>query len=194
MFIVCGVNHQTAPISIREKMVFPSDTQLPVLAQLTAFPEINEAALLSTCHRTELYCDVSTPQRLLPILSDVCNLPPDTLTPYFYCHQEHQGVQHALRVASGLDSMMLGESQILGQFKQTYATACQAGAASTTLKQIFPYIFRVSKRIRQQSGIGNAPVSIAYAAAQRILQTFPAATQPRVLISAGRSPLFLPIC
>lgn len=172
MFVACGLNHKTAPLSVREKIALPVAMQDQLLRQLINLPAIHEAAILSTCNRTEIYCHTSDPTQLMPWLKEEYQLPHSTMTSSFYMHQGNDGIRHVLRVASGLDSMMVGEPQILGQMKQAYQQACQAGTARQHLRQIFPSVFSASKRIRNQSGIGNNPVSIAYAAVQLASQLF----------------------
>ncbi len=172
MFVACGLNHKTAPLSVREKIALPVAMQDTLLHGLVGLPAVNEAAILSTCNRTEIYCDTDEPDRIIPWLANEHALSADTIAPYFYMHQGDDGVRHALRVASGLDSMMVGEPQILGQMKQAYQQACRVGTAKSSLRQVFPYVFSASKRVRNQSGIGNNPVSIAYAAVQLIGQLF----------------------
>ena len=115
VFIACGLNHKTAPLDVREKVALPLAMQDTLLSRLVDLPNVNEAAILSTCNRTEIYCDTDDPDSIAPWLAHEHQLPPESLTPYFYSHQGHHGVRHTLRVASGLDSMMLGEPQILGQ-------------------------------------------------------------------------------
>ncbi|AHE66385.1 glutamyl-tRNA reductase [Legionella oakridgensis] len=172
MFVACGLNHKTAPIDVREKVALSVSAQNTVLNSLMELPAINEAAILSTCNRTEIYCDTNDPQGLLPWLAQEQQVPLGVLSPHFYMHHEHHGIRHTLRVASGLDSMMLGEPQILGQMKQAYQHACHAGTIKNNLRQVFQYVFNASKRIRNLSGIGNNPVSIAFAAVQLIGQQF----------------------
>ena len=172
VYIACGLNHKTAPLHVREKVALQNGMQDALLCSLVDLPLINEAAILSTCNRTEIYCDTDDPTLIAPWLADVHQLKPDALAPYFYMHQGNNGIRHTLRVASGLDSMMLGEPQILGQIKQAYQQACRVGTIKTNLQPIFQYIFNATKRIRNQSGIGKNPVSIAYAAVQLIGQIF----------------------
>ena len=172
VFVACGLNHKTAPLDVREKVALSVERQDTLLRSLAGLPAINEAAILSTCNRTEIYCETDDPQCLAPWLASEHQLSPELITPYFYMHSEHQGVRHALRVASGLDSMMLGEPQILGQMKQAYQQARQVGTIKNNLQYIFPYVFSATKRIRNQSGIGKNPISIAYAAVQLISQIF----------------------
>lgn len=172
MFVACGLNHKTAPLDVREKVASSADMQNTLLNSLVGLSTVNEAALLSTCNRTEIYCETDDPTSLAPWLAAQHDLPTKSVIPYFYSHQGHQGVRHALRVASGLDSMMLGEPQILGQMKQAYQKAHSAGTIKHNLREIFPYIFGASKRVRTQSGIGNNPVSVAFAAVQLIGKLF----------------------
>lgn len=173
VFVACGLNHKTAPINVREKVALSEAMHETLLDKLLHLPEVNEAAILSTCNRTELYCDTDHPQVLVNWLAYEHHLTPEVLSPFLYMYEGHHGVKHTLRVASGLDSMMIGEPQILGQMKQAYQQACRVGSVKTQLRPVFEYVFRASKRIRTLSGIGANPVSIAYAAVQLIGQLFP---------------------
>ncbi len=172
VFVACGLNYKTAPIHVREKIALPPAMQESMLRNLIASTPVNEAAILSTCNRTEIYCDTDEPESIGFWLAKQHQLAPESLSPYLYLHPGSSGVRHTLRVASGLDSMMLGEPQILGQMKQAYQSACHAGTVKTNLRQTFQYIFSASKRIRSLSGIGTNPVSVAYAAIQLIGQLF----------------------
>ncbi|MGL5742686.1 MAG: glutamyl-tRNA reductase [Legionella sp.] len=170
VFVACGLNHKTAPINVREKVALSPATQDSLLHSLLNLPEVNEATILSTCNRTEIYCDTEDPQAITAWLANEHQLTLEELAPFLYCHIGHEGIKHTLRVASGLDSMMIGEPQILGQMKQAYQHACSLGAIKTELRPIFEYIFSAAKRVRTQSGIGTNPVSVAYAAVQLIGQ------------------------
>ena len=172
VFVACGLNHKTAPLDVREKVALPLAMQDALLSRLVDLPNVNEAAILSTCNRTEIYCDTDDPESIAPWLAHEHDLSPESLTPYFYEHRGHHGVRHTLRVASGLDSMMLGEPQILGQLKQAYQQGCRVGTIKNNLQHVFQYVFSASKRIRSLSGVGKNPVSIAYAAVQLIGQIF----------------------
>lgn len=188
VFVACGLNHKTAPITVRETIALPVAMQNELLHDLVSLPTVNEAAILSTCNRTEIYCDTDDPGSLIPWLTRSTPMETEQLSPYFYLHHGHHGVRHTLRVASGLDSMMLGEPQILGQMKQAYQQACQAGTVKTRLRPVFEYVFSASKRVRSRSGIGTNPVSIAYAAVQRVGQLFSEYAPLRVLlIGAGET-------
>jgi glutamyl-tRNA reductase len=172
VFVACGLNHKTAPLNVREKVALPVAMQDDLLSSLVNLPTVNEAAILSTCNRTEIYCDTDDPTSIAPWLAKEHQLSTEALASYFYLHQGYQGVRHTLQVASGLDSMMLGEPQILGQMKQAYQQACRMGAVKNNLRSVFEHVFSASKRIRNQSGIGKNPVSIAYAAVRLISQIF----------------------
>lgn len=188
VFVACGLNHKTASLEVREKMALSPASQDKLLHDLLGLPSINEAMILSTCNRMEIYCDMDEPHALLPWLLKHQHPDLEPLKPYFYTHQGYHGIRHTLRVASGLDSMMLGEPQILGQMKQAYHHACQVGTVKSQLRDTFEYLFSASKRIRSQSGIGNNPVSIAYAAVQLIGQLFSDYQSLRVfLIGSGET-------
>lgn len=171
-FIACGLNHKTAPIDVRETLALTLEQQKTLLDALLDVPQINEATLLSTCNRSELYCEIQNPDLLLPWFAQYFHLPLEKIQSYFYVLSDQEAIKHVLRVASGLDSMMLGESQILGQMKQAYQYAETCGAVGNTLRQIFPFAFGATKRIRNQSGISQHATSVAFAGAKLIQQHF----------------------
>jgi glutamyl-tRNA reductase len=172
VFVATGLNYKTAPLVVREEAARLSTPENSLLSRLLQLPYVYEAVTLSTCNRTEVYCELDNPEQLIPVLAEACNLPIDSLRPYLYQHIGNQAIQHLLRVASGLDSMMLGEPQILGQLKQAFREAEEQGGLSTSFRHLFPFVFNASKRIRNQSGIGNNPISIASAAVRLIGQCF----------------------
>lgn len=183
--VACGINHQTAPIAIREQLAFNQQQVIPPLQDLIARGYAREAAILSTCNRTEFYCEIDNPQRVTQWLH---SFSPVEVTPYLYLHQDQAAVRHIIRVASGLDSMVLGEPQILGQMKQAVAIAYQAGTIGSTLKRLFQHVFNVTKQVRTDTAIGTSPVSIAYGAvglAKRIFADLSQATA--LLIGAGET-------
>ena len=187
-FITYGLNHKTAPLEIREKFALSLDQQNILLCQLLDNQIAAEAAILSTCNRTEIYCDTPDPERLIDWFALQHHLNPNLLSPHCYLHHNHDGIRHTLRVASGLDSMMLGEPQIFGQMKEAFQNACRLGTIKTNLRPIFEYVFKASKRIRTLSDIGNNPVSIAYAAAQLVKKAFPNLSESQVfLIGSGET-------
>jgi glutamyl-tRNA reductase len=181
-FIVCGLNHKTTPIDIRETVALTVDQQKQLLDILLGLPDINEAVIISTCNRTEFYCDSAQPEMLLPWFAQYFAIPHDAISAYLYQHHDQHALQHLIEVTSGLDSMMLGESQILGQMKQAFQLAESQGAVGTNLRQIFPFIFGASKRIRNQSGIGQHATSVAFAGAKLIQQHYPNLTDLSVLL------------
>ncbi len=182
VFVACGLNHKTAPLAMREQVAFVPARHEELLQNLMDLPSVNEATILSTCNRTEIYCDTNEPQHLSSWLAFEHKLPEHQLQPHLYAHLNEDGIRHTLRVASGLDSMMLGEPQILGQLKQAYQIACQLGTIKSNLRSVFEYVFSASKRIRNLSGIGTNPVSVAYAAVQMIRQRLDNFTNLRVLL------------
>lgn len=189
--IALGINHKTAPVSIRERVAFSPEKLEEALRELTANGVASEAAILSTCNRTELVC--TTPaeddgSKIIDWFRHYHKLNPDELEPFLYVHPEGQAVQHLLRVACGLDSLILGEPQILGQIKTAYRTAVQAGTVGALLGKLFQYTFSVAKQIRSDTAIGSSPVSVAFAAvslAKQIFSDFPQHTA--LLIGAGET-------
>ncbi|GAA0232662.1 glutamyl-tRNA reductase [Castellaniella daejeonensis] len=163
-----GLNHVSAPVSVRERVSFPLDLVKPALAALrSAFGNgVREAAILSTCNRTEIYCaaDSGVAPELPGWLAEFNRLETGLLVPHLYQYQQNDAVRHAFRVASGLDSMVLGEPQILGQMKDAVRAAEQAGTLGTLLHQLFQRTFSVAKEVRSQTAIGAHSVSMAAAA------------------------------
>ncbi len=188
--LAVGINHKTAPIEIRERVAFAPDRLPEALHDLRARSRVEEAAILSTCNRTELMCCVkdTTADEVVTWLGDYHRLRKDQVTPYIYLHPEQNAVRHMLRVASGLDSMILGEPQILGQIKTAYATAMQAGTVGTLLGRLFQHTFSVAKQVRTDTAIGSSPVSVAFAAVSLAKQIFDDLPQRTVmLIGAGET-------
>lgn len=193
--VALGINHRTAPIQIRERVAFNPAILTHALQDLTACPHIMEGAILSTCNRTELYCTLETEtshepyeQMIAHWLSRYHKLPPSHLTPYLYSHPDQAAIRHLLRVASGLDSMVLGEPQILGQMKSAYHAANAAGTLGTLLNRLFQHTFTVAKQVRTDTAIGNSPVSVAFAAIDLAKQIFAQLSQKTaLLIGAGET-------
>lgn len=185
-----GINHKTAPVDIRERVAF-TPTQIPeALRDLVSSPHIQEAAIISTCNRTELYCglDYQDTALITRWLSDFHCLAVNDIEPYIYTYPDHDAVRHALRVASGLDSMVLGEPQILGQMKDAYIAANEAGTLGGLLDRLFQHSFSVAKQVRTDTAIGASPVSVAFAAvslAKQIFSNFEEHTA--MLIGAGET-------
>jgi len=167
---VIGVNHTTAPVQIREHVAFNSEHLGAALRELTA-QHATEAAILSTCNRTELYCYTDNPEKPISWLSHYHKLDAQHIQPYLYTLPQNEAVKHAFRVASGLDSMVLGEAQILGQFKDSVRIAQDAGTLGTLLHKLFQRTFEVAKEVRTNTEIGANSISMSAAAvklAQRI--------------------------
>lgn len=184
--IACGINHQTAPLAIREQLAFAPERLIEPLQDLIVSGCAREAAILSTCNRTEFYCEIENSKQVSQWLHQWRNLPQSSLEPYLYCHQDQSAVRHIMRVASGLDSMVLGESQILGQMKQAVTLASQAGTLGTQLKRLFQHVFTVTKQVRTDTAIGSSPVSIAYTAVSLSKRIFADLSQvSALLIGAG---------
>ncbi len=186
-----GLNHKSAPISIREKLAFTPDSVIPALQELAGIPHVSEAVILSTCNRTELYCGVDSDNphlALLDWLAGYHQLPIEQLKPHLYSHVARNSIRHLYRVACGLDSMVLGEPQILGQIKTAYHTAKQAGTLDKTLTKLFHSSFTAAKKVRTDTAIGSSPVSVAFTAVRLAHQIFgDLKTQTVLLIGAGET-------
>ncbi len=182
---VIGVNHTTAPIQIREHVAFDSEHLGSALRELT-LRDASEAAILSTCNRTELYCSTDNPTKPLHWLMQYHKLETNNIQPYIYTLPDNEAVKHAFRVASGLDSMVLGEPQILGQFKQSVKIAQDAGTLGTLLHKLFQRTFEVAKEVRTNTDIGANSISMAEAAVKLAQRIFGDISQQKVLfIGAG---------
>ncbi len=183
-----GINHYTAPVKIREKAAFAPERLVDALRNVTANGGAGEATILSTCNRTELYCGLPTGdgRSVVEWFCDYHRLGQRDLGPYLYRHPGPEAVKHAFRVAAGLDSMVLGEPQILGQMKEAFATAHKAGATGKILNRLFQQTFAVAKQVRTDTAIGANPVSVASAAVLLAKQIFDSLAQQTVLlIGAG---------
>ncbi|HMN20320.1 MAG TPA: glutamyl-tRNA reductase [Ottowia sp.] len=184
-----GLNHTTAPLDLRGRFAFALDQVAPALARLRQMHARHpEAALLSTCNRTEVYCASDQVQidHTLGWLAQAGQVPIDALHQHTYVLQGGQAARHAFRVASGLDSMVLGEPQILGQMKSAVRAAQDAGALGTTLNQLFQRSFAVAKEVRSSTDIGAHSISMAAAAVRLASQLFEDLSQVKVLyVGAG---------
>jgi glutamyl-tRNA reductase len=180
-----GVNHTTAPIAIRENVAFSNDNLREALSDLTA-RNATEAAILSTCNRTEIYVQSPQAEPVIDWLANYHKLDIANIQPYTYTLSNHEAVKHAFRVASGLDSMVLGEPQILGQFKQSVKIAQEAGTLGTNLHKLFQRTFEVAKEVRTNTDIGGSSISMAAAAVKLAQRIFGNLSQQKVLlIGAG---------
>jgi glutamyl-tRNA reductase len=184
---ILGLNHNTAPVEIREQVVFAGDEVAQALARLTEIDGVDEAVLLSTCNRTEFYIITSDGgrDRVRDWLQLDRNLDPRFVDSLFTLDAE-EAIRHIFRVACGLDSMVLGEPQILGQLKDAYREAQQAGAAGKQLSRLFQHTFSVAKKVRTDTEIGANPVSVASAAVNLAQQFFAKFSQhTALLVGAG---------
>jgi glutamyl-tRNA reductase len=184
-----GLNHNTAPLDLRGKFAFALEQMAPTLNALRqSHSQNSEVAILSTCNRTEIYGagDTSQLQQTLAWLAQSGGVSPDALHGHTYTLQDDQAARHAFRVASGLDSMVLGEPQILGQMKDAVRAASEAGALGTTLNQLFQRSFAVAKEVRSSTEIGAHSISMAAAAVRLASQLFEDLSETRVLfVGAG---------
>jgi glutamyl-tRNA reductase len=181
-----GLNHATAPVSIREQVAFQLETLGTALRDLLGQPQVKEAAILSTCNRTEVYFNGGDAQPVMRWLEAFHRVPKATLSPHIYTLPQDEAVPHAFRVASGLDSMILGEPQILGQMKQAVKSAEAAGSLGLVLNRLFQRTFAVAKDVRTQTDIGSASISMAAASIKLAERIFPSIAEQRVLlIGAG---------
>lgn len=186
--IALGINHHSAPVALRERVAFAGSALPEALAALRALPPVREAALLSTCNRTELYAITQDDGHSL-VEWLACH--PDggqDLSAYLYRHQDADAVRHLFRVATGLDSLVLGEPQILGQVKQAWSAARSAGTLGSQLDRLFQHAFVTAKRARSETRIGNSPVSVASIAVRLAQESFARLDESSVLlVGAGET-------
>jgi glutamyl-tRNA reductase len=189
--LVSGLSHKTAPVEIREALAFPEHTLGEALTDLTSFPHINEAIILSTCNRTEVYTVGSdldcSQQDVVTFLNSCHDLKHCNTEDYLYFHDSLGAVNHLFRVVSSLDSMIVGEAQILGQAKAAYSHAFEVQTTNLVLNRLFRQAFAVGKRVRTETDIGENAVSISYAAVQLAKKVFSdLAGKSVMLIGAGK--------
>lgn len=181
-----GMNHHTAPLAVREQVTFSAENLEAALRDLVAHESVREAAIISTCNRTEVYCSTPEPVRAIDWLARFHHLKAPALEPFLYTLPRERAVTHAFRVASGLDSMVIGEPQILGQMKDAVKSAEQAGTMGTVLHKLFQSTFSVAKEVRTQTEIGTSSVSMAAAAVKVAERIYPSITGQKILfVGAG---------
>ncbi|MGB0467201.1 MAG: glutamyl-tRNA reductase [Pontibacterium sp.] len=188
--LALGINHKTASVSVRERVAFSPDQLADALAAARRCAQLKEVAILSTCNRTELYCssELSGTRALLEWLGDFHALDPDELQACSYAHWGEDAARHMMRVASGLDSLVLGEPQILGQLKSSYALSQEEGHVGAELGRLFQQTFSVAKQVRTDTAIGENPVSVAYAAVSLAQHIFSNLKDSKaLLIGAGET-------
>jgi len=191
--VAVGINHKTAPVSVREKISFNPDALSTALQSMVDSVDCKEAVILSTCNRTELYLVQEgnveiTQERLIHWLEQYHNVPATTILPSLYMHQDQEAVNHMMRVACGLDSLVLGEPQILGQMKQAYSQAKAAGSLALVMDRLFQRTFGVAKQVRTDTDIGASAVSVAFASVNLAKHIFAKLENARVLlVGAGET-------
>ncbi|MHB9003121.1 MAG: glutamyl-tRNA reductase [Coriobacteriia bacterium] len=186
-----GLSHKTAPIEIREKLTFPANRQEDALAMLLSSPDVREAVILSTCNRTEVYAVTAAgedgPGAIIEFMASYHGLDRHELTRYLYIREGEDVVHHLFRVVASLDSMVIGEAQVLGQVKDAYAMAMDYQATGRIFNRLFRQSFEVGKRVRTETAIGEAAVSISYAAVELAKKVFDTLEGRTVLVvGAGK--------
>ncbi|HEY8009871.1 MAG TPA: glutamyl-tRNA reductase [Rudaea sp.] len=188
--VALGLNHLTAPLDLREKVAFAPESTAQALSDLARQPGVNEALILSTCNRTELYVEVASGAETVPQrwLLDHHQLTGRRIDEFLYHHEDNAAVRHLFRVATGLDSMVLGEPQILGQVKDAYQAARAVGTLRTPMERLLQQTFAVAKRVRTDTRIGANPVSVAFTAVRLAERLFANLRDASVLlIGAGET-------
>lgn len=186
MIFTLGINHHSAPLAIRERVAFNAEKLHGALADLTRSPLVKEVAILSTCNRTEIYCSAEAPEVVIDWLSRYHQVDRADLAPYLYTHDQPEAIRHAFRVACGLDSMVIGEPQILGQMKDAVRVAEESGTLGTQLHKLFQRSFSVAKEVRSTTAIGANIVSMAAAGVHLAERIFESVADQRILfIGAG---------
>jgi len=188
--ILLGASHHSAPVDLRERIDFSRRGVPEALSVLSEISDITEVAVLSTCNRSEIYAMCSNPvsvgQVLVSFMSSYHDVPESELAPHIYIRHDTDAVRHLFRTAAGLDSLLVGEPQILGQVKDAYTTASQHQCTGALLNRLFHWSFAVGKRVRSETGIGEGAVSVSYAAVSLARKIFGSLKERNVLlIGAG---------
>ena len=189
-FVTYGINHNTAPVNIRENLAFNDEVLSCALESLKQHSNVLEAVIVSTCNRTEIYCYISDNNASVvkEWLHSFHKQDAESLDEYLYHYKDQDVIRHLLRVTCGLDSMVLGEPQILGQIKTAYSHALNSKALGKTLGRLFQHAFTVAKQVRTDTAIGSSPVSVAFAAVNLAKQIFSnLADSTALLIGAGET-------
>lgn len=191
--VVVGLNHKTAPISLLERLAIPEEQSAKALHHLLNYEHVVEGVILSTCNRIEVYASVTRfhggAQDLRNFLAEFCHVAPEDFSDHLYTYHDEGAVRHLLRVAAGIDSLVIGESEILGQVRRAYAIAEQESATGQLLRMAFVSALRTGKRARNETGIGRNPASISSAAVNLARRAFPSdglAGKSVAIIGAGK--------
>jgi glutamyl-tRNA reductase len=188
--LALGINHNTAPVELRERVAFAPEQMVSALRQLLKSAQLHDVVILSTCNRTEIYCsgNQANTEVVLSWLSSFHNVDKHQLNDFIYQHHELDACKHIMRVACGLDSLVLGEPQILGQIKQAFSLAKNSGAISSLFERLFQHSFSVAKQVRTDTDIGANAVSVAYAAVNLAKHIFGKLNHAKVLlVGAGET-------
>lgn len=188
--LALGINHNTAPVALRERVAFAPEQLVDALQQLSSNVGLLDVVILSTCNRTEIYCSGknANTKSILAWLGQFHHVDASQLAEYIYYHQDVDACKHLMRVACGLDSLVLGEPQILGQMKQAFANARNSATISSLFERLFQHTFSVAKQVRTDTEIGANAVSVAFAAVNLAKRIFGSLHQAKVLlIGAGET-------
>ncbi len=191
--VVVGLNHKTAPVGLLERLAVSTDELPKALHQLATYEHVLEGVVLSTCNRIEVYALVSRfhggAQDIRNFFAEFCHVAPEDFTDHLYTYHDDGAVRHLFRVAAGIDSMVVGESEILGQVRRAYRSAEEEGVVHRVLAAVFRQAFRVGKRARNETAVGRNPVSISSAAVELAKQAFDGGTlvgKSVVIVGAGK--------
>ncbi len=184
-FFALGINHTTAPVDLREKVAFVPERLNDALKHAQSLGLTDDLVIVSTCNRTELYCITDSPDDLTDWLATTHGISSKALVDHLYQHGEEDAFIHLMRVASGIDSMVLGEPQILGQVKTALQYARDAGTVTPKLARIFEQVFSAAKKVRTETAIGAQAVSLGYAVLQLARQVFSDLSATTVLLVAA---------
>lgn len=185
-----GINHNTAPLELREKVAFGPGKLQKALLELGQKEQVRSSVIISTCNRTEIYCaaKASSKNHIIDWLSEFHQVDPNHLRPSIYVHEEQAAIRHLMRVSCGLDSLVLGEPQILGQVKQAFSDSRELNVIDSAMDKLFQKTFSVAKRVRTETDIGSSAVSVAYAACTLAKHIFESLEQATVLlVGAGET-------
>src|SRR3954471_1904595 len=185
--VLVGLNHKTAPVEVRERLAFSDDACAQVLKSLVDGEIVDEALIVSTCNRVEVLTSTKTSshlvsERITQFLGEGREVSKTLFVPHLYSHLDDSAVRHIFRVASSLDSMVVGEPQILGQVRRAYSLAVSAGTAGRVLNRLVHQAFRVAKRVRSETGIAASAVSISYMAVELGRKIFGSLSNRSVLL------------
>ena len=184
-FFALGVNHQTASVELREQVAFNPEKLKELLLEQSHDQTLNDMVVVSTCNRTEVYAMAENADMVLEWLAEKNGIDVNQLSHHVYRHENAEAVTHLMRVASGLDSLMLGEPQIMGQVKSALNISKESSVVSPNLNRIFEYAFYAAKRVRSETAVGSHAVSMGYAVAQLALQVFSQPEKLTVMVVAA---------